>query len=130
LVPSGEDLVALGPGGLVLEAETLPEARGVRVRSARVPVPGFYEIRAGDRTLLRRAVNVDAESESDLTPAGREELLQAFAGEQVHLVEPGDPLGSPVREARFGREIWRELVVLVLLLLLAEGWLSRRGVSA
>jgi hypothetical protein len=38
-------------------------------------------------------------------------------------------LGTPVREARYGREFWRELVAAAILLLLGEAWLSRRGVS-
>jgi hypothetical protein len=130
LVPTGVELTAVGPEGLQLAVETLPEERGFRIRSEPVPVPGFYSVRAGDRVILRRAVNVNAEAESNLAPASREELRQAFSGDRVRILEPETSIGTPVREARYGREIWRELVVVVLLLMVTEGWLSRRGVTA
>jgi hypothetical protein len=130
LLPTGAELTALGPEGLVLGVEMVPEARGFRIRSEPVSVPGFYSVRAGDHVILRRAVNVNAEAESDLAPASREELRQAFSGDRVRILEPEAPIGTPVREARYGREIWRELVVVVLLLMVTEGWLSRRGVTA
>jgi aerotolerance regulator-like protein/VWA domain-containing protein len=130
LVPTGSDLVAIGPEGLTLPVEISRDPRGIRLQTPPAPVPGFYEIRAEDRVLERRVVNVNAEMESDLTPASREELRQAFPGDHVRVIEPDVPIGTPVREARFGREIWKELVLIVLILLVTEGWLSRRGVTA
>ena len=129
-VPTGAELVAIGPEGLTLPVEAVREPRGIRLQTPPAPVPGYYEIRAEDRTIQRRVVNVNAEVESDLTPATRDELRQAFPGDRVRIIEPDVPVGSPVREARFGREIWRELVLIVLILLILEGWLSRRGVTA
>ena len=79
--------------------------------------------------VLRRAVNLDAAAESDLTPLAGEEIERMFAGERVTLVGPQEELGTPIREARYGREFWRELVALVLLLMVAEAWLARRGVA-
>jgi hypothetical protein len=58
-----------------------------------------------------------------------EQLTQAFAGPKVKIIPAGESVGTPVREARYGREFWRELIVIVILLLIAEGWLSRRGVA-
>ena len=58
-----------------------------------------------------------------------ENLLQAFGGERVQLIAREASVGTPVREARYGREFWRELVIVVLLLMLTEAWLSRRGVT-
>jgi hypothetical protein len=128
-VPSGSAPVCTGPGGLALEVTSRLSPRGLELRTPPAPVPGFYTIAAGDRAVLRRAVNVNTELESDLTPLTGEELRRLFPGDHVKLVEAGVPLGNPVREARFGREIWRELVVVVLLLMISEAWLSRRGVS-
>jgi len=129
-VPTGADLTAIGPDGLVLPIQLTPEARGIRLQTPPVPVPGFWEMRAEDKIIDRRVVNVNAEIESDLTPASRDELRHSFPGDRVKVVEPDVPIGTPVREARFGREIWRELVLIVLILLVTEGWLSRRGVTA
>ncbi len=129
LVPTGAELVCIGPDGLILGVTSQIVPRGLQIRSEPAPVPGFYTIRAVDRVLIRRAVNLDAEAESDLTPMSRDELRRVFSGDRVQIIEAGSPIGTPVREARYGREIWRELVVLVLLLMLCEAWLSRRGVN-
>jgi tetrahydromethanopterin S-methyltransferase subunit B len=128
-VPAGEDLVCVGPEGIELDVVAEPEPRGLLARSAPAPRPGFYTIRAADRVVLRRAVNMDTAAESDLTPLTNEEVLAMFAGARTTLIEAGEPLGTPIREARYGREFWRELVLLVLLLMIAEAWLSRRGVA-
>jgi hypothetical protein len=127
LVPTGADLYCVGPGGVLLDVTREEVPRGMKLRAEAAPVPGFYTMRAGDRVVMRRAVNMDA-AESDLTPLSHAEIRQAFAGETVKLLEEGDPLGTPIREARYGREFWRELVAAAFLLLVTEGWLSRRGV--
>jgi hypothetical protein len=128
LVPAGARIDALGPGGIVLAAAGEAVPRGLQIRTEPAPAPGFYEVRAGDRTVLRRAVNVDP-AESDLTPLAHDEIRVRFAGERVQLLEERTELGTPVREARYGREFWRELVAVVLILMLTEGWLARRGVA-
>ncbi len=127
LVPAGAELYCIGPGGLLLDVTREEVPRGMKLRAEAAPAPGFYQMRAGDRVVMRRAVNVDP-SESDLTPLAHPEIRQAFPGETVQLVEEDDPLGTPIREARYGREFWRELVAAAFLLLVTEGWLSRRGV--
>ncbi len=129
-VPAGAQLVCFGPGDVRLDVATEAVSRGLQVRSDPAPQPGFYEVRAGDKVLLRRAVNLDTAVESDLTPLTHEEIRRIFPGKRVRLVEAGEALGTPIREARYGREFWRELVVVVLLLMVTEGWLSRRGAAA
>jgi len=129
LVPTGAELLCTGPDGLELAVTSRPVSRGLELRSAPAPRPGFYAIQAAGRVLVRRAVNVDAEKEADLTPMPAEELAQAFSGPKVRIIRADESVGTPVREARYGREFWRELVVVVLLLLITEGWLSRRGVA-
>lgn len=128
LVPANADLVARGPGALELPVTARSEARGLRLASAPAPEPGFYRIEGNDRVLVRRAVNVDT-GESDLTPLNAGELASLFPGDRVRILDASTGVGTPVREARYGREFWRELVVLVLLLMVAEAWLSRRGVA-
>jgi hypothetical protein len=129
LVPTGAELVCIGPGGLLLGMSSRVVQRGLQVRSQPAPEPGFYTIQAGARVLVRRAVNLDTKAESDLTPLGDDEILLAFGGDRVQLIPAGASVGTPVREARYGREFWRELVVVVLLLMVSEAWLSRRGVA-
>jgi hypothetical protein len=120
-------LFCTGPDGVELAVQTRVVPRGIQLWSEPAPRPGFYEMRAAERTLFRRAVNVDP-SESDLTPIPHAELRALFAGERVKLLEEDTALRAPVREARYGREFWREMVAVVLLLAVTEAWLARRGV--
>jgi len=126
-VPAGAELLCTGPAGLELAVQTRVVSRGMQLWSAPAPQPGFYEMRAGDRVLFRRAVNVDP-VESDLTPLPHAELRALFTGDRVKLLEPETALRAPVREARYGREFWREMVAMVLILAVTEAWLARRGV--
>jgi len=43
------------------------------------------------------------------------------------VLRVGDDLAARVREARFGRELWPEFVLLALLLLFAESVIGRWG---
>jgi hypothetical protein len=129
LVPTGAELLCSGPQGLELAVTSRAVPRGLELRSEPASIPGFYTITAAGRPLVRRAVNVDARLEANLTPMSPEQLTQAFAGPKVKIIPAGESVGTPVREARYGREFWRELIVIVILLLITEGWLSRRGVA-
>jgi hypothetical protein len=128
LIPAGAELVCRGPGDLALSVTPESAPRGMILRSAATRVPGFYTLEVGDRVVARRAVNVDPQ-ESNLLPMTHEDLRQLFPGDRTLLLDLATQVGSPIREARYGREFWKELVALVLVLLLVESWLSRRGVA-
>jgi hypothetical protein len=128
LIPAGAEIVAHGPGSILLPVTSEFVPRGVHLRSTPAPEPGAYEIRAAGRVLYRQAVNVDSR-ESDLALLSTDEIQAMFPGDRVKLIEAGESVGNPVRESRYGREFWRELVAVVVLLLLVEAWLSRRGVA-
>ena len=127
-VPSGVDILGYGPDGAVLDVALQVVPRGISMRTEPARAPGFYTVRAGARGLVRRAVNVDP-GESDLTPTEPATLAALFPNHKVEILPAGSALGTPIREARYGREFWRELVLLVLLIMAVEGWLSRRGVT-
>lgn len=127
LVPAGAELRCVGPDGIELAVISRAGRRGQELASTPAPAPGFYEMLAGDRVLARRAVNLEP-AESDLTPLARADLTALFPGDRVRILDAGEEIRNPVREARYGREFWRELVAVVMLLCVAEAWLARRGV--
>ena len=100
------------------------------IELARPEEPGFYEI-AIDNSLtpLVFAVNVDP-TESDVTCLTGEELRLAFTGVEARLFDDAENIAAAVRESRVGRELWRELLILALLVLALEAflahWFSRR----
>ena len=67
--------------------------------------------------------------ESDLTPLAERALVTAFPSGRARVLRPGDDLAVRVREARNGRELWREFVLLALVLLVAEAILGRWGMT-
>lgn len=123
-----EELICEGPQGTFLKVDTQPDARGVQLRTEPSRLPGFYTIRTGGHVVVRRAVNPNPR-ESDLAVLSPRELDSWFPGDHVKRLPLSAELRVPVREARYGREFWKELVAVVLLLLIVEGWLSRRGVA-
>ena len=66
----------------------------------------------------------------DLAPLERTRLERLFPAGRVRTLERGADLARRVREARFGRELWREFVLLALALLLAETLIGRIGMGS
>lgn len=116
-----------------------PSGRRLVVQSERVgserlwKVPdlneaGIWRLRAGGDVIDAFAVNIDI-AEADLTPVTSEEIDRRL-GDHVQILETGESLRESVNAARFGRELWRELLVLAGALLLLELWVARSPSSA
>lgn len=118
-----------------------PTVRDVEIQDglpfAKLPVaehPGFYEIRA-DQPMqpLVAAVNIDPR-ESRVQTLPLEGLAESVRGLPVRLIADGETLESSIRESRVGRELWKEVLMLLLALLVVEGllarWFSREKVAA
>ena len=75
------------------------------------------------------AVNVDAQ-EGDVRTLTGEQLGETFQGLKVRLIEESDDVAAAVRESRVGRELWKELLLLGIAVLLLETflahWFTRR----
>ena len=95
--------------------------------------PGFYEIQA-DKPMppLVAAVSVDP-TESRVQTLTTAALSDGLRGLAVRLVSEGDALEASIRESRVGRELWKEILILLLALLVVEGllarWFTRRKVE-
>jgi len=103
-----------------------PELLGgqYRWKVPRLDESGIWRLWLGDREVGRFPVNVDTR-EGDLTPVGRERLLQLFGAERTHFMQSGEDLRLQVLGNRYGRELWREFLGLALVLLLLELWIAR-----
>lgn len=90
-------------------------------------VPGIYQIEGQGRdTLLQDffAVNVDA-AESKLQPIPTQEAAERI-GAQTEVISESEALEQTLNTYRVGVEIWSELLLLALILMLVEGILSNR----
>ncbi len=70
------------------------------------------------------AVNVDA-AESDLSAWPEQEIRRRLPGASLHFLDDETAVGERVLALRHGRELWRECLVLALVLLLLELWIGR-----
>ncbi|HWV58958.1 MAG TPA: BatA and WFA domain-containing protein, partial [Longimicrobiales bacterium] len=87
---------------------------------------GIYEVIAGDEITAAFAVNPPPEA-SRLERADAEHLRAALGEAQVLVTsDPGDWARLIFRQ-RHGREIWRLLAILVLAVLLVEGFVAATG---
>lgn len=125
-VPTGAALTAEGPDRIALEVTARRGNQGLILTSAPVPAPGIYRLKAGEQLLNELPVNVDTR-ESDLTPVDASTLKSFFPDRTVRIIQPDEVVGETVRQARYGREYWREFLVAALLLLGIEAYLARRG---
>ncbi len=110
------------PTGETVRAERIPGAGAAALRA--VEHPGVYRFGDEGGEVSLAVVNVPA-VESDLAPAGREELDAALGGRAWTRLSEGDELADAILVARHGRELWRVFVYAALALIAFEMWIAR-----
>lgn len=102
----------------------LPEISGQKrqLRLQRTEQSGHYRFFHGEDLLGFQSVNIDPE-ESDLSAIGLSELQNTmrFPLRRISNIEK---LDSVVAKVRYGRELWREIMLMALLILIVEMVLS------
>ena len=102
-----------------------PESIGGRI-AWRIPVvdeSGIWKLRVGDEIIDRFPVNLDAR-ESQLQMVKRQRVLEVL-GDRVQFIDADDDVRNIVLGNRFGRELWREFLLVALILLFLELWIAR-----
>ena len=87
-------------------------------------IPGLYRFQTGNQILSMRAVYLDPE-ESDcrlLSPSDLNDLIPGFP---ITVIPANKNIAEIVKQTRSGREIWREMLMIAIALLLAEIILAR-----
>ena len=108
-------------------SETLSLTEDGSLTFSGTDVPGIYQVEGQGRdTLLQDffAVNVDA-TESNLQPIPIQEAAERI-GAQTEVISESEALEQTLNTYRVGVEIWSELLLLALILMLIEGILSNR----
>ncbi len=131
LIRTGDagELTLRDPTGRESKPETRPVYGGTMVRF--VPTrAGVYDLIQSGKIVRRVPVGLEP-LESDLGRTTARSLRQTLIGRgldpaQVVAAPAGAPLDDLLLQARYGLELWPYLIMLGLLLLLVESWLSRR----
>ena len=91
-------------------------------------VPGHYRwevLNGEDREVAAFAVNADSE-ESRLTRVSRDFVTRTFPHARPLVAQDASELQSAVRETRVGREMYSVVLLVLIALMVAEGYLANR----
>jgi hypothetical protein len=114
-------------GDTTHSSETLSLAEDGALTFSGTDAPGIYQVEGQGRDALLRdffAVNVDA-TESELQPIPIQEAADRI-GAQTEVISESEALEQTLNTYRVGVEIWSELLLIALILMLIEGILSNR----
>jgi len=104
--------------------EAVPLEGMERFRLESTTSAGIYRLVDGSQTVLAQfAVNLDAR-EGDLSVAP-DELIHRTFGRSAQILDVSQPITRDLLEGRYGRELWRLLLMIVLGLLVVESFLGR-----
>ena len=117
------------PSGRDVPCALTTRGGSTRLVSSPLERTGLYRVFEGAELRRSFAVNSDPR-ESDLSSLDRARLERLFPAGRVRTLEGGTDLARRVREARFGRELWRECLLLALALLVAETLIGRIGMGS
>jgi hypothetical protein len=123
--PTPQRWIGRGPDGDEVELEVVQRGEDLMLR---IPSPervGIYRVAdERQRETVAVAINPDTR-ESDLTTFAASRLETVFGDRPFSLVRGTGQFEASVRQVRYGRELWRAVLVLALLVLVAEVLLSR-----
>jgi hypothetical protein len=116
-------LSLFSPSNKVEDLQPHPEGTGSATRITEYGVPGIYTLKKDDKPVGLLAFNIDnTESASDILSTN--EIAERL-GIEIRAISPESDLKAAVLQARFGRELWKEFLLLALVLLIAESMLGR-----
>jgi hypothetical protein len=117
-----------GPSGSAEDLQPTAEGSGSMVKITEYGEPGIYTLKEGDKKIGLLAFNIDnSESRKETISAGD---LSDRLGAAVKAVAPDSDLKATVMQARFGRELWKECLILAMLLLIVESIIGRTSPSS
>ncbi len=110
------------------EMMVVPEVeRGqVRLTLKNVDEPGIYAFYREKSLIGMHAINRDPlESNFEMIP--EKDLKKLLPSAQIHVIENIDKLETEIDQARWGRELWREMLLFGMILLIVEMLIAREG---
>jgi len=113
----------IAPDETTEKLKTTGSSSRVFVSGAVYREPGIYTLETDGNIVSLLAFNVDP-VESDNSRIGNDGISEILGAEIRELGSHSD-IKTSIKEARFGRELWKEFLVLAMLLLIFESLLGR-----
>ena len=123
-IPYGKQIIGLAPDGT--ESYLQPEQRqnSVVLRYTDTIMPGFYKLLLDDKILNTFAINPNP-IEANLKHLDEKDLKKYFDSSRVYYVKNDDILEDKVLQVRYGRELWKTFLAIVLVFMVFEMILAR-----
>ncbi len=121
-IPRAETARLEMPDGGIVDLPPRPVVGGVEYELPTVMLPGIYELKVRGKTVARYAANVPTD-QSELGRPDMGELTDRLGA--ARLVRANDDLRQKIYEGRYGKELWRPLAAIFLLLLVSESLIGR-----
>jgi hypothetical protein len=115
------------PTSYIEDLQPVSESGGSSVKIIEFSAPGIYTLKENDKPLSLMAFNID-NAESENNTISSDEIGERL-GVAVKSVAPDSDLKATVLQARFGRELWKEFLILAMLMLIAESVIGRTSPS-
>jgi hypothetical protein len=119
----GGGLKLVSPDNMVEDLLPARTTTGSMVSFTEYGPPGIYSLQSGEETLSLLAFNIDR-SESSAETITPEEIA-GILGIDVKTITPGSDMKTSIKEARFGRELWKEFLLAALILLIIESLIGK-----
>ncbi len=115
-----EEFSLVGPEGITEKLKTASASSGLYISGTKYGTPGICRLESDGILISPLAFNIDpSESENK-----KIENIGEILGADIIALPANSDLNAAVKEARFGRELWKEFLLLALLLLIVESILG------
>lgn len=111
------------PSGKSIDIDPAAGGGGSTARFDVDDMPGVYQLTSSGKNVASIPFNVDPGESSSEVISARE--IGQLLGLKVIEIKPGDDLVTFVKNARFGRELWKEFLLVALIFLIIESILGK-----
>ena len=116
-LPVGQTAKAVAPDSSEFYLEPIPVGEKLLLKFADTDLAGIYELFIGDERIDAYPINVDTK-ESDLKILQKSEINKKI--KKAVLINEDSDLSKAILESRYGKELWKEFLIAVLLLMVLE----------
>ena len=118
-----EGIKLISPANDIIDINPTEGEGGAIIKFTVNGSPGIYKLATDSRTISLIAFNVDPKESSDETITT--DRISELLGVKANDLKPGSDIAASVRDARFGKELWKEFLLAALILLIIESILGR-----